>query len=151
MDEGIKKQFDAAVEQSRTREKKMQDAADAQKREREEFLAAVPAKFFQVIVPALQEVAEYLNGQGWQAQLTGDAQTLNANLEMYKGDKRRIGGGHSRPGVTFTVSEHANVVHVIESSVSQGGGAGDLELKQIDKYAIQSAALTVFKRLANGK
>src|SRR5579872_5661343 len=104
-----------------------------------------------VIIPALKQIAEeLLEPRGWKCNLRFIEQTIEASLEIYRGDVKTVSSGE-RAFISFRAAAHAPQLTVHTSAQSQGGPQCTCPLEEVSDEFVQERVLEFFQLLASGR
>jgi hypothetical protein len=76
---------------------------------------------------------------GWVCHINFD-NASDITLTVYKGDMHGIGGGHTRPKITFSFDEGSGRMRLRHSSPNHGGQGESRDVKDADAKWVQTQA-----------
>jgi hypothetical protein len=143
--------FEQALAGYEARTKAAADAKDEKLAQRRRFEVEFRRLRDKVIIPALKQIAEeLLEPRGWKCNLRYLEQTIEATLEIYRGDVKTVSSGE-RSFISFKAEAHSPEFTVYTSAQSQGGPQCTRPLEEVSGDFVQQQVLEFFQLLASGR
>lgn len=141
--------FEQALAEYEARSRAATDAREEKVAQRHRFEVEYRRVRDNVIVPALKQIAdELLEPRGWKCNLRSVEQTIEATLEIYRGDLKTVSSGE-RPFISFKAEPHAPHFTVYTSAQSQGGPQCTRPLEEVSDEFVHQRVLEFFQLLAS--
>lgn len=151
MKEATRAGFEQALSGYEARIKAAADAKQAKSAQRHQFEVDYRGVRDTIILPALKQIAaDLLEPRGWKCHIRSAEQTMEATLEIYRGDQTTVSTGE-RPFISFKAAPHAPQFIVSSSAESQGGPHGARPLEEVSDEFVHQQVLAFFQILALGR
>ena len=161
MDDEVKARLQELLDRDKTKAEAVKFKADVEAEAAEKFVQDFLVVRDDIVIPAMQEISDFISGQGWGCDITpsgelrsgkGGTEAAKVTMTFYRGSQPNHQIGRDQPRFTASCDKRAKCVSFHSSTIGpnhggSSGSAGTMKLSEIDAGSVQSKVTEYFAKL----